>query len=188
VPTYLGVPEGCHDDVADVPPPDGLGGCLDGNPRGQADAASDFLDLARSGSAFPGQITREYWHEFDSLAGHPTSWDSGLVSPGDSYERASYCVLSGESVAEAVADPTCNHVSAAEATEDPARTYHVKDAHPADSSTAVDVRARETTASRPALPPALAACPQPWCSFSLIRLRLTELGTGHYSPGSQPSR
>lgn len=175
VPTYLGVPEGCHDNVADVPPPDGLGGCLDGNPRAQAYAASDFLDLARSGSAFPGQITRVYWHQFDSLAGHPTTWDSGLVAPGDAYERTSYCVLSGESVARAVADPTCNHVAAAEATEDPARTYQVKDATPTDASTAVDVKARETTGSRPALPPALAACPQPWCSFSLIRLRLTEL-------------
>jgi hypothetical protein len=187
VPTYLGMPEGCKDGVADVPPPDGLGGCLDGNPRGQAYAASDFLDLARSGSAFPGQITRVYWHQFDSLAKHPTGWDSGLVSPGDAYERASYCVLSGESVTQAIADPTCNRVRAAEATEDIARHYLDPQVDPADGSTAVDVKAREPSTARPALPPALAACPQPWCSFSLIRLRLTELGTS-YASGSQPSR
>jgi hypothetical protein len=179
VPTYLGVTEGCRDGVADLPPPDGLGGCLDGNPQAQAYAASDFLNLARLGSAFPGQITRVYWHEFDSLAAHPSSWDSGLVSPGDAHERASYCVLSGESVALAMADPSCNGVGAAEATEDPGRAYHAGDATPTNASTAVDVKARETTAARPALPPALAACPQPWCGFSLIRLRLTELGTGY---------
>jgi hypothetical protein len=161
VASYLGKPEGCSDTVTNLPPPDGLGGCLDGNPKGQAYAASDFLALARLGSAFPGQITRVYWHQFDSLAGHPTSWDSGLVSPGDAYERASYCVLSGESVARAVADPNCNRVVAAEATEDVARRY------PA----AEDVTARAGARRASAL-----ACPQPWCSFSLIRLRLTELG------------
>jgi hypothetical protein len=170
VPTYLGRPEGCNDGVAVDPPAYGLGGCLDGNPRAQAYAASDFLALARSGSAFPGQITRVYWHQFDSLAGHPTGWDSGLVSPGDAYERASYCVLSGESVARAVADPACNRIAAAEATEDVTRRY-------ADS---VDVKASAS--------PTLAACPQPWCSFSLIRLRLTELGAGYSASGSQPSR
>jgi hypothetical protein len=178
VPTYLGVLEGCNDGVADVSPPDGLGGCLDGNPRAQAYAASDFLALARLGSAFPGQITRVYWHQFDSLAGHPTTWDSGLVAPGDTDERASYCVLSGESVTQAVADPTCNRAPAAEATEDVARHYREKAVDPGSESTAVDVNAREPGAARQSLPPAIAACPQPWCSFSLIRLRLTELGTG----------
>jgi hypothetical protein len=187
VPTYLGMPEGCNDGVADVPPPDGLGGCLDGNPRAQAYAASDFLDLARSGSAFPGQITRVYWHQFDSLARHPTTWDSGLVSPGDAYERASYCVLSGESVAQAMADPTCNRVAAAEATQDISRHYPDPEVDPTDGSTAVDVKAREPSTARPVLPAAFAACPQPWCSFSLMRLRLTELGTD-YASGSQPSR
>jgi hypothetical protein len=178
VPSYLGTPQGCNDTVALDPAPYGLGACLDGNPRAQAYAASDFLDLARSGSAFPGQITRVYWHQFDSLARHPTSWDSGLVSPGDAYERASYCVLSGESVAQALADPACNRVAAAEATEAITRRY-------ADAgSTPVDVKA----SGRPAAPPAIAACPQPWCSFNLIRLRLTELGTGYSAPGSQPSR
>jgi hypothetical protein len=175
VPTYLGVTEGCGDGVAEGPPPDGLGGCLDGNPEAQAYAASDFLELARLGSAFPEQITRVYWHEFDSLAAHPTSWDSGLVSPGDAYERASYCVLSGESVAEALADRTCNRVVAAEATENPDRAYRDKGADVPTGSTAVDVKAREPTTAQSA--PALAACPQPWCSFSLIRLRLTELRT-----------
>jgi hypothetical protein len=169
VPTYLGAPERCKDVELAGPPPYGLGGCLEGNPKAQAYAASAFLDLARSGSAFPGQITRVYWHQFDSLAGHPTTWDSGLVAPGDRYERASYCVLSGESVARALADPTCNRVVAAEATEDPARTVEVEAPEPTDP------------------PPAAAACPQPWCSFSLLRLRLTELSAG-YSSGSQPSR
>lgn len=181
VPSYLGIPEGCNDRVVLDPLPYGLGSCLDGNPRAQAYAASDFLDLARSGSAFPGQITRVYWHQFDSLAGHPTTWDSGLVAPGDAYERTSYCVLSGESVAQAVADPTCNRVAGAEAAEDVTRRYQ----DPADGSTAVDVKARTV---RPALQPAIAACPQPWCSFSLIRLRLTRLPPGYSGPGSQPSR
>jgi hypothetical protein len=171
VPTYLGATEGCKDqDTADAPPYP-LGGCLEGNPQAQAYAASDFLDLARSGSAFPGQITRVYWHQFDSPAGHPTTWDSGLVAPGDRYERASYCVLSGESVARALADPSCNRVTAAEATEDVARP--------------VDVTAREPTGAQTGL----TACPQPWCSFSLVRLRLTELEPASgQSPGSQPSR
>ncbi|HSC03399.1 MAG TPA: hypothetical protein VLC49_08775 [Solirubrobacteraceae bacterium] len=177
VPTYLGIPEGCNDPVVLDPLPYGLGSCLDGNPRAQAYAASDFLDLARSGSAFPGQITRVYWHQFDSLAGHPTTWDSGLVSPGDAYERASYCVLSGESVARALNDPACNRVAGAEATEDVTRRYP----EPADGSTDVDVKAR-------GLPPAIGACPEPWCSYSLIRLRLTGLGLNYYSSDSQPSR
>jgi hypothetical protein len=85
-------------------------------------------------------------------------------------------VLSGESVTRALADPACNRIAGAEASEDVTRRY----SDPADGSTAVDVKVRE-------LPPASAACPQPWCSFSLIRLRLTGLGGG-YSSGSQPSR
>jgi hypothetical protein len=156
--TYLGVPAGCHDAAADDP---GLylGGCLDGKPKGQAYAAADFLALARSGSAFPGQITRVYWHEFDSLAGHPTTWDSGLVAPGDVYERASYCVLSGESVARAISDPECNRTVAAEATEDGARAY------PKPAAARSGDRVAPT-------------CPQPWCGFSLLRLRLTQLVPG----------
>jgi hypothetical protein len=173
VPTYLGTSEGCSDAAALNPLPSGLGGCLDGNPRAQALAASDFLALARAGSAFPGQITRVYWHQFDSPAGHPTTWDSGLVAPGDRSLRESYCVLSGESVARAVVDPECNRVAAAEATEAITRRY----------ADAVDVKA----SARSAPAPALAACPEPWCSFNLIRLRLTGLGLT-YSPGSQPSR
>jgi hypothetical protein len=154
VPTYLGVPEGCADAAAHDPSRY-LGGCLDGKPRGQAYAAATFLNLSRSGSAFPGQITRVYWHQFDSLAAHPTGWDSGLVSPGDRYERASYCVLSGESIARAVSDPECNRVVAAEASEAVTRKYPPAAANPdADSSRAT--------------------CPQPWCSFSLLRLRLTQ--------------
>ncbi|HKO27111.1 MAG TPA: hypothetical protein VJU80_06605 [Solirubrobacteraceae bacterium] len=180
VPTYLGMPEGCDDRVVLDPLPYGLGSCLDGNPRAQAYAASDFLDLARSGSAFPGQITRVYWHQFDSLAGHPTTWDSGLVSPGDAYVRASYCVLSGESVARAVADPACNRVAGAEAAEAVTRRYQA----PADGSSPVEVKA----SARAAPSPATAACPQPWCSFSLIRLRLTMLGAGYGTSESQPSR
>jgi hypothetical protein len=179
VPTYLGITEGCNDRVVLDPLPYGLGGCLDGSPRAQAYAASDFLALARSGSAFPGQITRLYWHQFDSLANHPTTWDSGLVAPGDGSERASYCVLSGESVARALADPNCNRVAAAEATEDVTRHYR----EPSGTSTAVDVNAREPGTAQHGL----AACPQPWCSFSLMRLRLTGLGLS-YSAGSQPSR
>ena len=78
VTTYVGMPESCNDAEVDDPLPYALGACLDGKPRAQAYAASDFLDLARTGSAFPGQINRVYWHQFDSLAGHPTTWDSGL--------------------------------------------------------------------------------------------------------------
>ncbi len=177
VPAYLGASEGCTDRVVLDPLPYGLGSCLDGNPRAQAYAASDFLDLARSGSAFPGQITRVYWHQFDSLAGHPTTWDSGLVSPGDAYERTSYCVLSGESVARAVADPACNRVTAAEATEDIRRHYPKTE----DAAIALDVKGREPSAARPVLPPAPAPCPEPWCSFSLVRLRLTGLALNYSS-------
>ena len=155
---YLGRPEGCADREADDPAPYGLGACLDGNPKGQAYAAADFLDLARVGSAFPGQITRVYWHEFDSLAAHPTGWDSGLVSPGDAYERASYCVLSGESVARAVADPDCDLRAAAEDAQDSARTYP------------------EPDGGGQRRPAALGTCPQPWCGFSLVRLRLAQVG------------
>jgi hypothetical protein len=169
VSTYLGAPEGCNDGEADDPPPYALGGCLDGKPMAQAYAAADFLDLARAGSAFPGQITRVYWHEFDSPAGHPTGWDSGLIAPGDRYERASYCVLSGESVAHALADPTCNQVAAAEDSQDSARGYPEPDAVPAGEHDPATTTA-DTTGSD--------ACPQPWCAFSLVRLRLTEMGTG----------
>lgn len=185
VPTYLGAPQGCDDIGAAEEPPYGMGGCLDGSPKAQAYAASDFLDLARSGSAFLGQVTRVYWHQFDSLAGHPTTWDSGLVASGDRYERASYCVLSGESVARALADPACNRVVAAEATEDTARHYPAQGA--VGGSTAVDVQARDGAGGAPPPDAEFAACPQPWCSFSLVRLRLTRLGAG-YSPGSHPSR
>ncbi len=170
VPTYLGVAEGCDDSENDDPPPYTLGACLDGNPKAQAYAASDFLDLARSGAAFPGQITRVYWHQFDSLASHPTTWDSGLVSPGDRYVRASYCVLSGESIARTLADPACNRVAAAEDSEDSARGYPE-----ADAATAVP--ARDPVDARAVADRVLGACPQPWCSFSLVRLRLTELGS-----------
>jgi hypothetical protein len=156
IPTYLGVPEGCNDGEADDPAPYGLGGCLDGNPKAQAHAAADFLDLPRSGSAFPGQITRVYWHQFDSVAAHPTTWDSGLVSPGDRYERVSYCVLSGETVARAISDPRCNRVAAAEDGQDAARQYPERDGDPSGA-------------------PVPATCPQPWCGFSLLRLRLTQL-------------
>jgi hypothetical protein len=154
VPTYLGVPEGCVDPAA-ADPARNLGGCLDANPKGQAYAAADFLVLARSGSAFPGQITRVYWHQFDSPAAHPTTWDSGLLAAGDRYERASYCVLSGESVARAISDRECNRVVGAEATEAVTRKYPAAD------------RDR----SRDPGPP---TCPQPWCGFSLLRLRLAQ--------------
>jgi hypothetical protein len=177
VPTYLGAPEGCS---SGDPPTTSLGACLAGNPRAQAYAASDFLALARSGSAFPGQITRVYWHQFDSLAGHPTTWDSGLVSPGDVYERASFCVLTGDSVAQAMADPACNRVAGAQASE-------TTEGGRAGALAAVDVKARESGTGGPGIPPPIAACPQPWCSFSLIRLRLTGLSL-HYASGSQPSR
>jgi hypothetical protein len=158
---YFGAPAGCNDGEADDPAPYTLGGCLDGNPRAQAYAASDFLNIARYGSAFPGQITRVYWHEFDSLAGHPTTWDSGLVAPGDRHVRASYCVLAGESVARALHDSACDSRSAAEDSEDSVRGYPEPDA--------------EAHATR-AGDPAIDACPQPWCGFSLVRLRLSEVG------------
>jgi hypothetical protein len=170
------VPEGCNDGEADDPPPYRLGGCLDGNPKAQAYAAADFLDLARAGSAFPGQITRVYWHEFDSLAAHPTGWDSGLVAPGDLSERASYCVLSGESVAGALADPRCNQVPAAEDSQDSARGYPEPDARvPARASQAQEVAAHDPARAREGAA-GFGACPQPWCAFSLVRLRLAQLG------------
>jgi hypothetical protein len=178
VPTYLGAPEGCTS--GEDPPTNSLGSCLAGNPKAQAYAASDFLALARLGSAFPGQITRVYWHQFDSLAAHPTTWDSGLVSPGDVYERASYCVLTGESVTEAVADPACNRVAGARASE-------ATEGGRAGALAAVDVKARDSSTARPVVAPAPSACPEPWCSFSLIRLRLTGLGLAYSTP-SQPSR
>jgi hypothetical protein len=158
VSNYFGAPGGCNDGEPDDRPPYTLGGCLDGNPRAQALAARDFLSLARSGSAFPGQITRIYWHGFDSPAAHPTGWDSGLVSPGDRYERASYCVLSGESVARTLADPQCNSRAGAEDSQDSVAGYPEPDARLAG--------ARD---------PAPAACPEPWCTFSLVRLRLSDL-------------
>lgn len=158
---YFGVPEGCLDRAADAPQSYTLGACLEGNPRAQAYAASDFLMLARTGAAFPGQIQRVYWWEFDSPANQPTGWDSGLISPGDRYERASYCVLSGESVARALADPACNQEAGAVASEDSAL------GHPSRAPGPVSSRSAQA---------ALDACPQPWCAFSLVRLRLTELG------------
>jgi hypothetical protein len=172
--TYFGARAGCDDGEADDPAPYTLGGCLDGNPKAQAYAASDFLSLARTGAAFRGQITRIYWHEFDSQAAHPTTWDSGLVSPGDRYERASYCVLAGESVARALADPACNRRVAAEDSEDSARGYPEPDAGPgARAASGLPVTA---AGASPTADAALDACPQPWCGFSLVRLRLTELG------------
>ncbi|MBV9606284.1 MAG: hypothetical protein JO027_14305 [Solirubrobacterales bacterium] len=176
--TYLGTPQGCSDGEADDPSPYGLGGCLDGNPKAQAYAASDFLNLGRLGSAFPGQITRVYWHQFDSLADHPTGWDSGLVAPGDRYERASYCVLSGDSVAQALADPDCDSVAGAEDSEDSARGYPEADGAPA-SATPVDVQGRGSAGASTAM----TACPQPWCSFSLVRLRLSELAVSRVTTG-----
>jgi hypothetical protein len=157
VPVYFGAAAGCADGETDDPAPYTLGGCLDGNSRAQAYAASDFLSLARAGSTFPGQIERVYWHQFDSAAGHPTGWDSGLIAPGDRYERISYCVLSGESMSAALADPDCNRPAAAEDAEDSAAGYPEPDA----------VAARRVEA--------LAGCPEPWCTFSLVRLRLSEL-------------
>jgi hypothetical protein len=161
--SYLGKPTGCRAGEADDPPTETLGGCLGGNPRAQAYAASDFLSLARDGSAFPGQITRIYWHEFDSPANLPTTWDSGLISPGDQYERTSYCVLAGESVADALGDRACNSKAGAEASEDSVLGSH-------------EPTAGTPGAVRPA-DPARDACPQPWCTFSLLRLRLTVLGS-----------
>jgi hypothetical protein len=179
VPTYLGVREGCDDHEADDPTGSSLGACLDGNSRAQAYAASDFLSLARAGSAFPGQITRVYWHQFDSASAHPTTWDSGLVAPGDRFERVSYCVLTGESVTQALADPSCNRTAAAEDSQDSAGTYPEPDAGPTSApSSAQIVSALDPSGAAPADDPAYAACPQPWCSFSVLRLRLTEIGNG----------
>lgn len=165
--SYFGTPVGCNDGEADDPAPYFLGGCLDGNPKGQAHAASDFLSLARTGAAFPGQIQRLYWHEFGSPAGQPTGWDSGLLSPGNRYERASYCVLTGETVARALADPACNRRVAAEDSQDSARGYPEPDAGGAARPPQLPVSALATES---------VACPQPWCGFSLVRLRLAELG------------
>lgn len=177
VATYFGAPEGCNDGERDDPSPYSLGGCLDGNPKAQAYAASDLLTLSQSGAAFPGQITRVYWHQFDSLSAHPTSWDSGLVSPGDRYERASYCVLAGEGVAQALSDPTCNSAAAAEDSQDSAVSYPEPDAglSPRSSGPLVG-QARGADASSTPASQGLDACPEPWCSFNLVRLRLIEFG------------
>jgi hypothetical protein len=158
VDSYLGHPTGCQGTDAEGSGSVSLGVCLDGNPRAQAYAASDFLNLGRDGSAFPGQITRIYWHEFDSPANLPTTWDSGLISPGDRYERTSYCVLSGESVADALADPSCDSKAGAVASE------------------ASVFGSTQTNSAAVTGEPVVNACPQPWCSFSLLRLRLTEVG------------
>jgi hypothetical protein len=176
--TYLGASEGCVDGEADDPPPYALGACLDGNAKAQAYAAREFLDLPRSGSAFPGQISRIYWHEFDSAAAHPTTWDSGLLSPGDRYERASYCVLSGETVARALADRACNRAAAAEDSQDAARGYPEPDAAPGRATGGTAAAATlDVGAEGRAGASTLSACPQPWCSFSLLRLRLGRVGT-----------
>jgi hypothetical protein len=163
VASYLGAPTGCTDAETDDPAAKSLGACLDGNPRAQAYAASNFLSLARDGSAYPGQITRIYWHEFDSPINHPTTWDSGLIAPGDQYERTSYCVLSGESVARAVADPACDSKAGAVASQDSVFGSHEP--------------AAGTPGAGPPGDPARDACPEPWCSFSLVQLRLSELGS-----------
>ena len=157
--TYFGARAGCSNAAANQPSAT-LGGCLDGNPRAQAYAAIDFLNLARYGSAFPGQITRIYWHEFDSPANHPTTWDSGLVAPGDRNERASYCVLAGESVARVLTDPGCDSKAGAVASQASLPGDPVPATEPPSSSN-----------------PAADACPQPWCGFSLVRLRLSEVGS-----------
>jgi hypothetical protein len=64
-------------------------------------------------------------------------------------------------VADALGDPSCNSKAGAEASE----------AGVFSSSPAND--APEVIAGKPVVN----ACPQPWCSFSLLRLRLTELGS-----------
>jgi hypothetical protein len=84
--TYNGMPVHCVS--GDPGETDQLGGCVDGNPTAQANAAVGFLDLPAGGSAFPGEITRAYWYEFRPVE----NWDSGLLSP-DGALRQSYCVL-----------------------------------------------------------------------------------------------
>ena len=84
--TYAGSAVNCP--AADPDETNQLGGCVDGNPVAQANGARAFLSLPVSASAFPGQITREYWYEFRTA----TNWDSGLLAP-DGALRQSYCVL-----------------------------------------------------------------------------------------------
>jgi hypothetical protein len=72
-------------------------------------------------------------------------------------------VLAGESVADALGDRACNSKAGAEASEDSVLGSH-------------EPTAGTPGAVRPA-DPARDACPQPWCTFSLLRLRLTELGS-----------
>lgn len=179
---YLGVPEGCDDGEGDDPPPYTLGACLDADPQAQAYAASDFLALPRLGGAFAGQITRIYWHGFENPLHHPTSWDSALVAPGDAHERASFCVLTGETVAEATADPQCNDVAAARDSEDSVWAYPEPTAAVAPLQTAASAPAQAATTSADPAPPlsspsaAAISCPQPWCTFRMMLVRLPQLG------------
>jgi hypothetical protein len=83
---YDGAPISCPS--GDPDEQNTIGGCVDGNPAGQANAARAFLTLPQTAAAFPGQITREYWYEFRTA----TNWDSGLLS-ADGALRQSYCVL-----------------------------------------------------------------------------------------------
>jgi len=92
-----------------------------------------------------------------------------VVSQGDRYERASYCVLAGESVARALSDPTCNSKAGAEDSQGSVHGYPEPDAGATAASTAGSTAGSTDPAPEP--------CPQPWCSFSLVRLQLTGLGS-----------
>jgi len=98
---------------------------LDGNPTAQANAALGFKNLANApNQAFPGQIARIYWYEFqtygDGASTGSDSWDSsllGLINPdwaedGTGVPRSSYCVLAfGDTPAQAISDSRCNYAN-----------------------------------------------------------------------------
>lgn len=57
-----------------------LGACVDSNPSMQQADATDFLNLATTGSYSPGQISQIFWYQLQP-ANASTGWDSGLVAP-----------------------------------------------------------------------------------------------------------
>jgi hypothetical protein len=81
-------------------------------------------------------------------------------------------VLAGDSVAQALADPACSQIAGAADSQDAARGYP----EPAAASTSLVVPSGGAGGARAVADRAVGACPQPWCAFSLVRFRLSELG------------
>ena len=98
---------------------------LDGSPIGQADAAAGFRRLAAApNQAYPGQIARTYWYQYqtygDGINQGSDRWDSALLGltdtdwgrSGSGIPRPSYCVLAfGDPPWVAVRDRRCDQPS-----------------------------------------------------------------------------